>query len=182
VKRIQIPIDRFLVRFHDLWHNQWLLLTAGDLATGEFNMMTVGWGSLGRMWGMPFAQVVVRPTRHTYGFMESSDTFTLCAFPDEYHETLNLLGTTSGRDGDKLAETRLTPLASTRVAAPGYKEAELTLECRKLYWDDMKPEQFLEPELDKHYPLKDYHRIYYGEILVVWGTEAYCTQSDPGPM
>ncbi|NQT40714.1 MAG: flavin reductase, partial [Planctomycetes bacterium] len=134
-----IPLDQLQARVHDLWANQWLLLTAGDFSTGHFNTMTVGWGSLGTMWGKPFAQVVVRPVRYTFEFIEQYDTFTLCAFGPSHRPALQLLGTRSGRDGDKIADAGLTPTASTEIAAPGFAEAELTLQCRKIYWDDMKP-------------------------------------------
>jgi len=117
--------------------------------------------------------VVVRPGRYTHEFMERFDTFTLCAFPRAYHKALSLLGTKSGRDGDKIAEARLTPVASTCVAAPSYAESELVIECRKIYWQDFLPEHFLDPEIAKNYPEKDYHRIYYGEILAVQGSERY---------
>jgi flavin reductase (DIM6/NTAB) family NADH-FMN oxidoreductase RutF len=171
--RNPIPIDKLLVKAHHLWAKQWLLLTAGDFSTGDYNTMTVGWGSLGTMWGKPFAQVVVRPVRYTYGFIERYDTFTLCAFPDEFRRALNLLGTKSGRDGDKIAEAGLTPVASTRIAAPGFAEAALVLECRKIYWDDMDPSHFLDPVIDNNYPQKDYHRIYFGEILAIFGDETF---------
>jgi flavin reductase (DIM6/NTAB) family NADH-FMN oxidoreductase RutF len=92
--------------------------------------MTVAWGSMGVMWGKPFAQVVVRPVRYTFEFMEQYDSFTLCAFPAEYRQTLLMLGTKSGRDGDKIAESGLTPVVSANVAAPGFAEAELIVELR----------------------------------------------------
>ncbi|MFN2272322.1 MAG: flavin reductase family protein, partial [Anaerolineae bacterium] len=121
----------------------------------------------------PFVQVVVRPTRYTYGFMEQYDTFTLCAFPEAYRQALQLLGTKSGRDGDKIAEAGLTPIASTLVPAPGFAEADLIIECRKMYWQDMAPAQFLDPAIENHYAKKDYHRIYFGEVMAINGTEAY---------
>ena len=34
-----------------------------------------------------------------------------------------------------------------------------------MYWQDMNPANFLNPAIEKNYPLKDYHRIYFGEIL-----------------
>jgi flavin reductase (DIM6/NTAB) family NADH-FMN oxidoreductase RutF len=169
----RIPIDDFQARCHQLWDSRWLLLTAGDLDTGRFNCMTVAWGSFGTMWHRPFAQVVVRPTRHTYGFMEDFESFTLCAFPERLRPVLRLLGTRSGRDMDKVNGSGLTPLASIEVAAPGYEEAELIVECGKLYWDDIDPAHFLDPSLDENYPERDYHRSYFGEILAVRGTDAY---------
>jgi len=171
--REQIPFDQLLVRSHHLWEQQWMLLTSGDLAEGRFNAMTVGWGSLGTMWGLPFAQVVVRPVRYTYEFMEQYDSFTLCAFPKDCRKALQVLGTRSGRDGDKIAETGLTPIASTHIAAPGFAEAELVIECRKMYWDDMAPLHFLDPAIEKNYPHKDYHRIYWGQIVAIHGESSY---------
>jgi flavin reductase (DIM6/NTAB) family NADH-FMN oxidoreductase RutF len=173
ISRTAISFDRLLVKAHHLWARQWLLLTAGDFEQGHYNAMTVGWGSIGTMWGRPFAQVVVRPVRYTFGFMERYDTFTLSVFADEHRAALNLLGTKSGRDGDKIAEAGLTPIVSTRVTAPGFAEAELILECRKIYWDDMDPSHFLDPRIEDNYPQKDYHRIYFGQILAIYGDRSY---------
>lgn len=168
-----IAIDDLQIRCHHLWDSRWLLLCAGDLAAGEYNQMTVAWGSFGTMWSRPFAQVVVRPSRHTYAFTERFDTFTLCAFPELCRPLLELMGTRSGRDLDKLQVPGLTPLPSLTVAAPGFAEAELIVECRKIYWDDIRPGNFLEPALEACYPAKDYHRIYFGEIQAVRGTGDY---------
>lgn len=164
-----IQFNELKLNPHRLWGTQWLLLTSGDFVKGHFNTMTVAWGSLGTMWELPFAQIVVRPTRYTYEFLNRYQTFTLCAFPEERRSALALLGSKSGRDGDKIAEAGVTPIASTIVAAPGFAEAELIIECRKLYWQDMNPDHFLNPGIEARYPLKDYHRIFYGEVLAISG-------------
>jgi flavin reductase (DIM6/NTAB) family NADH-FMN oxidoreductase RutF len=171
--RIAVPWEELTARVHHLWEGQGLLLTAGDFREGSFNTMTVGWGSLGAMWNRPFAQVVVRPTRYTREFMERYDTFTLTAFPDRYRAALNLLGTRSGRDGDKIAASGLTAIASTKIAAPGFAEAELIIECRKIYSQDLDPARFFDPTIDANYPKKDYHRVYFGEVMAILGTERY---------
>ena len=171
--RRPVPIDRLVVRPTYLWNTQHLLLTSGDFAQGSFNAMTVGWGSLGVMWGRPFVQVVVRPARYTYEFMERFDTFTVCAFPARRAKALDLLGTKSGRDGDKITESGLHPVASLKVAAPSYAEAELALECRKIYWDDIDRGHFLDAGIEEKYPRKDYHRIYYGQIVAAYAAPRY---------
>ncbi len=171
--REPIPFDELQAAPLHIWAKQWLLLTCGDFASGDFNTMTVGWGSLGTMWGKPFAQIVVRPGRYTYEFTERFDHFTLSAFPKSHRKALTLLGTKSGRDGDKLSETDLTPIASAEVASPGFAEAELILECRKIYRQMMDPAGFLDPGIEKNYPIKDYHMIYYGEILAAFGASGY---------
>ncbi len=163
----EIKPDDFNIKIADLWNNKWFLLTSGSFDKNDFNTMTVAWGSFGVMWNKPFAHAVVRPTRYTYEFMEKYDTFTLCAFPEKYKKALKILGTKSGRDTEKLDESGLTAIKSSIVESPSFREAELVIECRKIYFGDIKPENFLDSSLDKNYPLKDYHRFYYGEILKI---------------
>ena len=165
--RQTIPIERLGIRPFRIWEQRWFALLAGDHASGRFNAMTVAWGSLGTMWNLPFAQVVVRPTRHTFGFMEEFDSFTLCGFEERHRRSLQVLGSRSGRDGDKIEAAGLTVSASTRVAAPCFAEADLVLECRKMYWQDLEPGHFLLAQIEEKYPEKDYHRIYFGEVLAV---------------
>ncbi|MBN1781580.1 flavin reductase [bacterium] len=164
-----ISFDQLLVRSHDLWANQGMLLTSGDFLDGSYNCMTIAWGSLGNMWNRPFAQVVVRPNRFTYEYLEKYETFTLCAFPPEYRRSLQIIGSDSSRSQEKITAAGLTPIVSSVVAAPAYAEAELILECQKIYWDDLKPENFLDNSLENFYPNKDYHRIYYGEVIAIIG-------------
>ncbi len=168
-----IPVAELTVNPSRLWLSKWLLLTAGDFEKGDFNAMTVGWGTFGAMWNRPIAQAVVRPVRYTYEFMERYGSFTLCAFPEEQRAALQILGSKSGRDGDKIAEAGLTPIASTEVTAPGFAEAELIVECRTIYWHDFDPAHFVEPAIAEAYPDRDYHRSYFGEILAIHGTDAW---------
>ena len=167
----EIPIKKLKISPFDLWDNDWLLLTSGDFSKGSYNAMTVAWGSIGNMWNLPIAMVVVRPSRHTYGFINTYPTFTLCGFSKKYRKALNLLGTKSGRDCDKISEAGLTPTVSEKVGAPTYKEANLSIACKKIYFHDFNPGQFLDNRIEKHYASKDYHRMIFGEILMVKGNE-----------
>jgi len=155
----------------DIWFKRWFVLTAGNMET--CNSMTIAWGSVGGIWEMPFVQVVVRPTRYTFGFMNDFASFTVCSFPKEYRKDLALLGSKSGRDGDKIAQTKLTVMRSKTVEAPCFKEADLVIECRKIYWQDLNPENFLAAEIMKNYPKKDFHRMYFGEILHIRGSDYF---------
>ncbi len=173
MKRRPINYSEFLIQPHTILARQWLVLTCGDFEAGRFNSMTIGWGSFGVMWNMPFAQVVVRPGRYTFEFMNRYDSFTLCAFGKKYRDALQILGSRSGRDIDKIAEAGLTPIPSTKVAAPGFSEAQLIIELRKIYWNDFNPEHFLDPSIEENYPNKDYHRMFFGEIVAIFGTGEY---------
>ena len=173
MERELINPEDFVSSSTGLWSKQWLLLTSGDYKSKDYNTMTVGWGSIGTMWNKPFIQVVVRPTRFTYEFMEKYDTFTLTAFPEKYKDQLKYLGTVSGRTEDKILKSGFTIIPSEKTDAPGFKEAELIIECKKIYWADMRPENFIDGKIEASYPEKDYHRIYFGETLAISGTKKF---------
>jgi flavin reductase (DIM6/NTAB) family NADH-FMN oxidoreductase RutF len=172
MQRTNINIGEFTSRVFDLWDKRWFLLTAGDFAARRYNSMTVSWGGFGIMWNKPIAMTVVRPQRHTRQFTDDFDTFTLAAFPQALKPVLDLLGSKSGRDIDKISPAGLTPTASAKVASPSYAEAELVIECRKIYFQDYNPAHFLDPVIPTMYK-GDYHRMYFGEIVAISGTEEF---------
>ncbi len=172
MSRQPIPTNELACRPFGLWDVNWALLACGDFPSRRFNCMTVSWGSLGVMWGKPFAMVVVRPQRYTFQFMERHDNFTLSVFEAKYRPMLDALGTHSGRQMDKINQSGFTPTASTQVASPSFEEAELVLECRKIYFDDCEPTHFLADYIHAAYR-NDYHRMYFGEIVAALGTDGY---------
>ena len=167
-----IPIKELELRPFAAWDDMWFLLTAGENRPGQFNSMTVSWGALGWIWGRPLAIVVVRPQRHTRQFIDRFDTFSLCTFPEAHRRTLNMLGTLSGRDSDKMNRCGLTPIALSQIACPGFEEAELILECRKTYFSNLDPQHFLADFIAPNYK-GDYHRMYFGEVVAASGTAKY---------
>jgi hypothetical protein len=64
-------------------------------------------------------------------------------------------------------------MIATQVDAPTFAEAELSLECRKIYFDDLNPAQFIDPTVHENYPEKDFHRMYFGEIITIQGAGKY---------
>jgi flavin reductase (DIM6/NTAB) family NADH-FMN oxidoreductase RutF len=141
----------------------WMLITAGS--TASYNTMTASWGGAGVMWSKNIAWCVVRPQRYTYQFMENNDTFTLSFFSDEYRDALMTCGSKSGRDIDKAKAAGLTPVSGELENTTTFKEARMVVECRKLYFQDIQPENFIDASIDDNYPSKDYHRMYVGEII-----------------
>ena len=145
----------------DLIGDAWMLITAGDREA--FNMMTASWGGMGVIWGKKVCFCVVRPGRNTYRFMESSDSFTLSFYDERYRKALMYCGSHSGRDVDKVKESGLTPVFGEKGVY--FAESRLVLCLRKLYFHDIDPTHFLDRAIDAtHYPSKDYHRMYIGEI------------------
>lgn len=141
---------------------EWMLVTAGSKES--FNTMTASWGGLGFLWNKNVSFIFIRPTRYTFGFIEKYDTYTMSFFEQKYKHVLNLCGTKSGRDCNKVKETGITP-AETKSGSVYFTEAKLVIECRKIYYQDMQSDNFLDPEIAANYPEKDYHRMYIGEII-----------------
>lgn len=145
--------------------DRWMLVTAGT--RDKCNTMTASWGGLGVLWNKPAATCYIRPQRYTKEFIDRESCFTLAFFPEEFRKKLAFCGAKSGRDVDKVKECGFT-VAASECGAPYFEEAELVLVCRKAYHQAMDPAGILDRADDeKHYPQKDYHHIYVGEIVEV---------------
>lgn len=142
--------------------SDWALVTAGDHV--EQNTMTVSWGGVGVMWNYPVAIVVIRPQRYTFEFTERCDKLTLSFLPEQYRKSLTYCGTHSGRDEDKISNAGLS-VTFTEEDTPAIAEARLVLECRKLYTDTIKAENFIEQGIvERWYPESDFHKVYVLQI------------------
>lgn len=140
-----------------------LLVSGQDVQ--QANVMTISWGMFGIMWGRPIVMVMVRPTRYTWAFITKADDFTVNWLGEEWTQAVQVCGSASGRNMDKFAATGLHPVAGVKANSPVIKESTLSLECRIVYRDDVRPECFIEPSLSAVYEAEDYHGLFYGEII-----------------
>ncbi len=143
--------------------DDWGLLTAGGIE--DYNTMTIAWGETGTMWWKPVVSAYVVPSRHTYGYMRDNDYFTVSLFPPEYKDDLRILGTKSGRDGDKVALTKLTPKAIEHGVT--FEEAALTVVCRKLFQQPLSTAELPGEVLERYYQTMGVHDRFMGEIVDV---------------
>lgn len=148
----------------NLLGSDWMLITAGTKEA--FNTMTASWGGMGVLWNKNVCYIVVRPQRYTYTFLEKNKFFTLSFFHEKYRDVLKFCGARSGRDVNKPAETGITPL-QTGNGAVYFSEARLVFECKIIYYQDIDPNNFIDPSIADNYPQQDYHRMYIGEIISV---------------
>lgn len=154
-------MDELNVSAFGIFDRKWALVTAGN--ENDFNTMTVSWGGLGTLWEKPVATVYIKPVRYTHDFMEKNGYFTVSFFPEEYRKDLGILGSRSGRDGDKIALTSLTPVKAGE--SMGFKEAEITLLCRKIYSVDLPQANMPEDVVEKYYKTEEPHTMYVGEVI-----------------
>lgn len=145
--------------------DDWMLLAAGN--ESDFNEMTISWGEMGELWGRPIMTVFVDTTRFTHKYMEREEYFTVCGFAPEYKDDLQYLGRHSGRDGDKLAATKLNA-AFTELGNPYFNEASVVIECRKIYANDFDASKMTGGMEDFYTKRGSVHTVYIGEITNVW--------------
>ncbi|MBN2449295.1 MAG: flavin reductase family protein [Lentisphaeria bacterium] len=134
----------------------------------RLNTMTIGWGTAGVVWTRPIFMAAVRLSRHTFRLIEPAGNFTVSVPSDDScRQALAFCGTKSGRDCDKFRECGLGTVPSRTVSTPIVDIAGLHFECKTVVREAMSPD-LMDPALLELYPKRDYHTMYFGEILAAY--------------
>ncbi len=145
-----------------------ILPTGAFLTTqdeNKVNTMTIGWGSFGFEWGMPVVQVMVRESRLTKTALDKNLEFTL-TFPcdESMKSALNICGSRSGREMDKITECNLELVDSKEIKTPAVACKGIIFECRVVARCEMKENLTNEEIMSKWYKNGDLHTMYYAKI------------------
>jgi flavin reductase (DIM6/NTAB) family NADH-FMN oxidoreductase RutF len=103
-----------------------LVSLVGD--SGASNILTTSWLSVA-CGAPPMLSMAVRPERHSCALLQEVGEFVVNLPRANLLRAVDFCGTTSGRDLDKFAEARLTPLPSLKVRPPAIAECPVNLEC-----------------------------------------------------
>jgi len=96
---------------------------------GKPNVMTASWCGICCS-QPPGVAVSLRKATYTYGNILERKAFTISIPSESQVKEADYFGLVSGRNTDKFAATKLTPLKSKLVDAPYVKEFPLVLECK----------------------------------------------------
>jgi flavin reductase (DIM6/NTAB) family NADH-FMN oxidoreductase RutF len=132
------------------------------------NTMAIGWATFGVVWGKPIMMVAVRSSRHTFGLIEAAKDFTVTVPAGDMRKEIAFCGTKSGRNVDKFKMCNLETAESGRVVSPIIKTQGRHYECQIIYKSAMNPAHFHKAYDSSIYPKKDYHTLYFGEILACY--------------
>jgi flavin reductase (DIM6/NTAB) family NADH-FMN oxidoreductase RutF len=143
-----------------------LTVQSGDMV----NTMTIGWATFGYIWRKPIMMIAVRSSRHTFGIIETAKDFTVSIPAVNMDKEIAFCGTKSGRDMNKFNACGLKAAASKNVVSPIIKVPGLHYECQIVFKAAMDPEHLAETYASL-YPEKDYHTLYFGEIVACYETE-----------
>ncbi|MBC7257156.1 MAG: flavin reductase family protein [Chloroflexi bacterium] len=170
MERTRVPFTFQLDKTLALLSNPGLLL-ASTKRSGASNVMTIGWGTVGIIWGRPCFVVLVRPSRYTYEFIEDSKVFTVNVPTEALREWVGFCGSRSGRQVDKFSAYGISVSRGQTVEAITIDPCPMVYECRVIHYNDVIPSH-LDPAVEAaSYGGKDYHRLYYGEILGVFAAQ-----------
>lgn len=145
-------------------------------ADDKVNTMTISWGTLGIEWNKPIFTTFIRENRFTREMLDKNPEFTVNIPYGEFNkDILNICGTKTGRDIDKISEMGLTLEESEKVSVPAIRQLPLTLECKVVYKQLQDKNAITEKNNKIFYPQdvdssasganKDYHIAYYGQIV-----------------
>lgn len=154
-------IEELNVDIFTAFHEDWALVTAGDIS--EHNSMTISWGSMGTIWNKPIVTIYVKPVRYTHDFIEKNDYFIVSFFKDDYRKALYVMGNKSGRNINKDEASGLTPLDHEGKTI--YKEARITLICKKIYQNDLDISKIPNEAIKTYYIKEKPHTMYIGEVV-----------------
>lgn len=138
-------------------------LKAGAFLSSGTNVMTIGWGYFGVMWGKKVFIAPVRYSRHTKKFLDHTKEFAV-SFPKtgDMTKELKICGTKSGRDTNKLA--LLNTFEASKIGTSLISGCEHYIECKLMATIPVAMEN-LEPSAKEFYKNGDLHVLYIGEIL-----------------
>ena len=147
-------------------NNNWTLISANK--DGVANTMTASWGAWGILWGKETVTVYIRESRYTKEFVDGQDYFTVSLF-DGHKKELGVLGSKSGRDGDKISEVGFH-LVDVE-GQPAFVESTYVFICKKMYQLDMPISTIPEEDVNQYYSAGDPHTMYVGEIVSCYKNE-----------
>ena len=96
---------------------------------GKSNIITVAWAGT-VCTNPPMVSISVRPSRFSYQILEETGEFVINLTNESLVKACDYCGVVSGRDVDKFAKTRLTPIPMEHVHAMGIDESPVNMECK----------------------------------------------------
>ena len=143
-----------------------LLVTSVGL-DGQHNIMTIGWGLVGKLWRETVFMIAIRPSRHTSKLIEETNEFTVNIPADGMDETVAYCGKVSGREHDKFKERELKIMDGRNVKSRIIEDCIAHFECKVIGKYKLTPELLSEDVLKTSYPSGNFSTLYFGKILSI---------------
>jgi flavin reductase (DIM6/NTAB) family NADH-FMN oxidoreductase RutF len=127
--------------------------------------MTIGWATLGLVWGEPVLTVFVRPSRFTAPLLEQARRFSVNVPIGRMQHELEFCGTHSGRDTAKIDRAGLATAEGVWGDLTILPGCDLIYECEIVQRLEFQPQAMPRELKGMFYGAGDYHRCYFGKVL-----------------
>lgn len=156
--------DDFVVETMAKLENPGLLLV-GAKRDGSSNVMAIGWGFVGVLWGMPVFIVAVRHSRFTHEFIDDGNAFTVNVPDEGLEKAVSYCGEVSGREHDKFVECGFDLAEGKKAKVPVIAQCKIHYECEVVHKLEVEPDLVPAEVKEVFYAKGDYHTLYFGRIL-----------------
>ncbi|MDR3653082.1 MAG: flavin reductase family protein [Paludibacter sp.] len=137
----------------------------------EYNLITVSWvGTI--CTNPPMCYISLRPERHSYNIIKETGEFVINLTNEEMAYATDWCGVKSGKDFNKFAEMKLTPIKGEKVTVPIVSESPLCIECKvkeivKLGSHDMFIAEVVNVQADSQYidPITDTFKLSEAKLI-----------------
>ena len=103
-------------------------------ADGNINVMALLWKTIGQLWMIPTITVAVAPSRYTFELLTKGiPEFTLNIPSPKTVGSVNVTGSLSGRDTDKIERAGLELIDGIKTKVPTLKGSLLSYECKIIH-------------------------------------------------
>ena len=99
---------------------------------GKPNIMTIAWGGICCS-QPPCVTISLRKATYTYGCIKERKAYTVNIPSAALVKEADYVGTVSGKNVDKFASSKLTPVRSELVDAPYVQEFPVVIECKVIH-------------------------------------------------
>lgn len=124
----------------------------------KVNVMALAWKSIGELWGYPICTVAVAPSRYTFSLLNDVKEFTLNVPSPQITEAVDIAGSYSGRDTDKISKAGLKLIPSKHITVPMIEQALICYECKVIHTAESGTICS--------------HRLFFGEILAAYAEDS----------
>ena len=166
----EIQVNEIKESPSDLFSKVNSVITSGT--EDSFNSMVVSYGALGYVNEKNITLLTLRGSRYTLEYILDKKTYTLSFFDEQFREDFMPFGKSSGRDSDKMKETKLTAV-TTPDGNVTYKEARLVIECKLAQTHTVNLDEVYSEDSKKFYEdafksAGSFHKVVIGDITHVW--------------
>ena len=101
---------------------------------GNLNPITIGWKTIGNLWGKDVITIAIHPSRFSYQLLnEGLQEFSVNFLPTDKRDIIKFCGNNSGRNTDKLISSKLKVFHVDGVKIPILQDANLAYTCKVIH-------------------------------------------------